>query len=62
MAIDDDSSIYLDVINMLGILIIIGVSFYLYMSYSEMKTNVSKMMTDYNKINPPTSDKTHASS
>ena len=44
-----DGSMYLDIGNLVIILIILGCLFYLYTQLTDMKTNVYKLEDDYNK-------------
>ncbi len=49
MVYADDNSFIFDIINLLGTLIIIGIIFYLYLVYVDLKSKTSSLLQDYEK-------------
>ena len=49
MAYGDDNSLMFDIINLIGTLIIIGIMFYLYLSYVDLKSKTTALLADYEK-------------
>lgn len=46
------SSLYLDIANLVGLLVIIGMMFFMYLSYAELKSKASDAATAYGKRAP----------
>lgn len=46
------TSLYLDIANLVGLLVIIGMMFFMYLSYTELKTKASDAATAYGKRVP----------